>query len=85
MQALVRPLQVPHPSLLPCFLSCRAVDALFQPLPEIRHMHRAPERRAPAAVSLLFTGVVAAPLAAFLLLALRAGANVKVLKGGGGG
>ncbi|PSC69378.1 dolichyl-diphosphooligosaccharide-glycosyltransferase subunit 2 [Micractinium conductrix] len=63
----------------------RAVDALFQPLPEIRHMHRAPERRAPAAVSLLFTGVVAAPLAAFLLLALRAGANVKAFPTDGAG
>ncbi|KAL4442492.1 hypothetical protein ABPG77_005076 [Micractinium sp. CCAP 211/92] len=55
----------------------RAIDSLFQPLPEILHMHRAPERRAPAVVSLLFTLVAVAPLGAFVVLAVRAGANLK--------
>lgn len=41
-------------------------------------MHRAPERRAPAAVSLFFALLALAPLGAFVVLALRAGANLKV-------
>ncbi len=69
----------PLPPWVPRFsVPCRAIDALFQPLPEIVHMHRAPERRAPAVVSLLFTLVVVAPLGAFVVLAVRAGANLKV-------
>lgn len=56
----------------------RALDALATPRPEITHQHRQPERRAPLAVSLLFTLVVLAPLAGFAAAALRVRANLKV-------
>ncbi|KAL4447820.1 hypothetical protein ABPG75_005039 [Micractinium tetrahymenae] len=73
--------QVLHPPLddgsQPAAAPYRAMDVLFRPLPEIVHMHRAPERRAPALVSLLFALVALAPLGAFVVLALRAGANLK--------
>ena len=62
----------------------RAVDALFAPSPEIFHIHRKPEKRAPAAVSLLFTGATLAPLAALLAGLALAGANLKVGAGVGG-
>lgn len=55
----------------------RALDAAFRPKPEITHQHRQPERRAPAVVSLFFSLVALAPLAAFLLVALQLGANLK--------
>lgn len=63
----------------------RAMDSLFRPLPEIKHMHRSPERRTPAIVSLAFTAVVLAPLAAFTVLALMAGANIKAFPTDGAG
>ena len=46
----------------------RVIDWLFRPLPEITHMHRQPERRTPALVSLVFVAVVAAPVALYLLV-----------------
>lgn len=66
----------PHPP------PCSALDAAFRPKPEITHQHRQPERRAPAVVSLFFSLVALAPLAAFLLVALQLGANLKVRLGG---
>ncbi|KAI7837704.1 hypothetical protein COHA_008497 [Chlorella ohadii] len=55
----------------------RPLDATFRPKPEIVHQHRQPERRAPAVVSLFFSLVALAPLAAYVVAALRIGANLK--------
>eukprot|EP00887_Chlorella_sp_A99_P000048 scaffold16.g48.t1 len=60
------------------------VGPLFEPQPEIRHAHRAPERRAPAAVSLVFTALAFFPLAAFLAALACLGCNAKGLPAGAG-
>jgi hypothetical protein len=62
----------------PAAASYRAIDRMHKPLPEIVHMHRLPERRAPAVVSVLFTLVAAAPVAIYVAVALQMGANLKV-------
>ncbi len=54
------------------------MDRLFQPLPEILHMHRQPERRAPAIVSLVFTLLSAVPVVLYVLVALQLGGNLEV-------
>lgn len=59
----------------------RAPQELFVAKPEIKHAHRAPERRAPAIVPLLFVGAALAPLAALGAVLLRLGANLKVGRG----
>lgn len=66
------------PLLQPSAESLHATAALFAPKPEITHAHRAPERRAPVLVSLLFTAATLLPLAGFLLALVRLGANAKV-------
>jgi len=50
---------------------------LHNALPDIRHTFRRPERRAPAAVSLAFTGLALAPLALLVPALVAAGANMK--------
>jgi oligosaccharyltransferase complex subunit delta (ribophorin II) len=55
----------------------RTLDATFRPKPEILHQHRQPERRAPAVVSLFFSLLALAPLAAYVVMALSLGANLK--------
>lgn len=62
----------------------RAMDRLFKSKPDITHMHRKPERRAPAIVSLAFSAVVVAPVVLYVGVALRAGANVKGFPTSGG-
>ncbi|KAL4853920.1 Dolichyl-diphosphooligosaccharide--protein glycosyltransferase subunit 2 [Chlorella vulgaris] len=62
----------------------RAIDRTHKPLLEIVHMHRLPERRAPAVVSVLFTLVAAAPVAIYVAVALQMGANLKGFPSGGG-
>lgn len=57
---------------------CSTLDATFRPKPVIVHQHRQPERRAPGIVSLFFSLVALAPLAAYVVVALRIGANLKV-------
>jgi oligosaccharyltransferase complex subunit delta (ribophorin II) len=44
--------------------------------PEIKHMFREPEKRPPAAVSNLFTGLVLLPLLILVILWIKIGANV---------
>ena len=71
----------PHPrapDAQPATQQLRVIDAMYRPKPEIVHMHRKPEKRAPQAVSLLFTVAAVAPMFVFVQLALRSGANLKV-------
>lgn len=79
---------VRHPPLedgsQPAAGPARAVDSLYAPLPEIVHLHRKPEKRAPSAVALVFTAAAAAPLAALLAGLAAVGANVKGFPTGAG-
>ncbi|EFN54670.1 hypothetical protein CHLNCDRAFT_135274 [Chlorella variabilis] len=80
--------QVLHPPLddgsQPEGAAYRAMDRLFTPLPEILHMHRKPERRAPAIVSLVFTLLAAAPVVLYVGVALQLGGNLKGFPSGAG-
>ncbi len=51
------------------------LQELTTPKPAIVHAFRAPEKRAPSIVSLAFTGLAFAPLAAFVIVSQAAGAN----------
>jgi hypothetical protein len=55
-----------------------ALQAAAAPRPLLQHTHREPERRAPAAVAVLFAAAALAPLGAFFVASGRAGANLKV-------
>lgn len=61
-------------------VSLTAFESVSKPKPEIKHMHRVPEKRAPAIISLAFTLVATVPTIAFVLVAINLGANVKGLK-----
>lgn len=54
-----------------------AHQPLHNSLPEIKHAFRRPERRAPAALSLLFTALALLPLVALVPALAAAGANLK--------
>lgn len=49
---------------------------LYAPKPEIKHLFREPERRPPAVVSNLFTGLVCVPLLLLLALWAKLGVNI---------
>ena len=59
-------------------LSLTATHALFQPKPEIVHIHRVPGRRPPSVVSVLFTLLALAPLLLLFVMLSSIGANLKV-------
>ena len=61
-------------------VSLSAFESVSKPKPEIEHMHRVPEKRPPAIISLAFTLVAIAPTVAFVLVAIQLGANLKGLK-----
>ena len=58
--------------------SLTAINALFQPKPEIVHLQRIPGRRPPSAVSVLFTALALAPLGLLFYMLSSVGANLKV-------
>lgn len=49
---------------------------MYQPKPEIKHMFREPEKRPPAMVSNLFTGLCLAPVLLLLILWAKLGINI---------
>lgn len=55
-----------------------AIEAMFRPKPEIVHIERAPGKRPPSVVSMLFTGLALAPLGLLYLMLSSVGANLKV-------
>lgn len=58
--------------------SLTAINALFQPKPEIVHLQRVSGRRPPRAVSVLFTALALAPLGLLFYMLSSVGANLKV-------
>lgn len=53
-------------------------ERAFQPKLPILHMHRQPEQRPPAVLSLAFAGLTLAPLLLVLVGLVSNGANIKV-------
>ncbi|CAB3360708.1 Hypothetical predicted protein [Cloeon dipterum] len=49
---------------------------VYKPKPEIKHLFREPEKRPPATVSTLFTGLICVPLLLLLILWARIGVNI---------
>lgn len=58
--------------------SLTAINALFQPKPEIVHIQRTPGRRPHSVVSVLFTALALAPLGLLYVMLSSLGANIKV-------
>ncbi|XP_059484421.1 dolichyl-diphosphooligosaccharide--protein glycosyltransferase subunit 2 [Neocloeon triangulifer] len=52
------------------------IQQIYKPKPEIKHLFREPEKRPPATVSTLFTGLVCVPFAILLILWARIGVNI---------
>lgn len=68
----------PQSALLSATSTAEALQARFQPKPEIVHIQRAPGKSPPKAISLLFTGLTLLPLLVLFYTLQLAGANLKV-------